>query len=94
MSYAQGYQDISTPFLISGNKDAYPFYRYFRANPLHENLSLIYPREAGYNPFTKYTYIRQIQPFENKCATYQISADVILPSTKCYAKNGFIVTQP
>ena len=94
MSYLNNYQQVNNPFFVSGKQSGYPFKDYFRAQPQHENSLLVDPREAGYRPYKQYNVLRQIEPFINDCAVYQYSCDLILPSNKCYKKNGNIVLQP
>lgn len=93
MSYTYD-QMYNRPYMETTYQSGYPFYNYFRSNPLSETKSWIYPRQAGYNPYTKYTVFSQQSFIENKCATYQKSCDLILPSTSCYKETGHINHQP
>lgn len=93
MAYSTNYNNDR--FLTSSYQSGFPMYNYFRANPLNENQILIYPRQAGYNPYPKYMTISQSPSFVgNDCAVYQNSCDIIKPSTKCYAKTNTINHQP
>lgn len=87
------YYDINHPFLTSNMVAGYPFHDHWRGRPLSQYV-WIDPNKAGYKPYTNTMKLEVVTPFENNCATYQTSCDIILPSGRCYAKTREIVQQP